>query len=83
MAVFFIEASFSAACEAVNRVYRAEFSSADKLKGTPEEQKDASLGMSVHFGSYAVDSVKGTISFHIDRAFFPTGTTPRRFAPMK
>jgi hypothetical protein len=46
-AVPFIEASFSAACEAVNRVYRADrlkFSSADNLKGTPEEYKDASLG---------------------------------------
>jgi hypothetical protein len=62
-AVPFREASFSAT--RVNR-YRADrliFSSADKLKGTPEEYKDASLGMSVDFGSYAVDSVKGTISF--------------------
>jgi hypothetical protein len=58
-AVPFIEASFSAACEAVNRVYRVDrlkFSSADNLEGTPEEYKDASLGRNVHFGSYAVDS---------------------------
>src|SRR5262245_33787014 len=49
---------------------RVKFSSGDRLKGTPEEYKDALLGMSVHFGRYTVDSVKGTISFHIDRSSF-------------
>ena len=56
------------------QIYRAErprFSSGDKLKGTPEEYKEASLGMSVHFGRYTVDPAKGTITFHIDRASFP------------
>ena len=56
------------------QIYRAErlkFSSGDKLKGTPEEYKDASLGASVHFGRYTVDPAKGTITFHIDRASFP------------
>ena len=56
------------------QIYRAErkkFSSGDKLKGTPEEYKDASLGMSVHFGRFTVDQAKGTITFHIDRAGFP------------
>src|SRR3954453_6281850 len=56
------------------QIYRAErprFSSADKLKGTAEEYKEASLGMSVHFGRYTVDPAKGTITFHIDRASFP------------
>jgi hypothetical protein len=55
----------------IYRADRLKFSFSDKLKGTPEEYKDASLGMSVHFGRYTVDSVKGTISFHIDRASFP------------
>ncbi len=55
----------------IYRADRLKFSLSDKLKGTPEEYKDASLGMSVHFGRYTVDSVKGTISFHIDRASFP------------
>ena len=56
------------------QIYRAErkkFSSGDKLKGTPEEYKDASLSMSVHFGRYTIDEAKGTITFHIDRAGFP------------
>lgn len=56
------------------QVYRADrlkFSSGDKLKGTPEEYKEASLGMSVHFGRYTVDPVKHTISFQIERASFP------------
>src|SRR6266705_65397 len=55
----------------IYRADRLKFSSSDKLKGTPEEYKEASLGMSVHFGRYTVDSIKGTISFHIDRASFP------------
>ena len=56
------------------QIYRAErkkFLSGDKLKGTPEEYKDASLSMSVHFGRYTIDEAKGTITFHIDRAGFP------------
>ena len=55
----------------IYRADRLKFSSEDKLKGTAEEYKDASLGMSVHFGRYTVDPAKGTISFHIDRASFP------------
>jgi hypothetical protein len=56
------------------QIYRADrlkFSSGDKLKGTPEEYKDVSLGMSAHFGRYTLDPVKGAISFKIDRASFP------------
>jgi len=56
------------------QIYRAErlkFSSGDKFNGTPEEYKDASLSMSVHFGRYSVDPVKGTITFHIDRSSVP------------
>ena len=64
-------------------IYRAErvkFSSGDKLKGTPEEYKDASLSMSDHFGRYSVDPGNGTITFHIDRSSFPNldDTTPVR-----
>jgi len=70
------------------QIYRAErprFSAGDKLKGTPEEYKEASLGMSVHFGRYTVDPAKGTITFHIDRAGFPDwdGTTQVRAYEMK
>jgi Lipocalin-like domain len=55
----------------IYRADRLKFSSGDKLNGTAEEYKEASLGMSVHFGRYTVDPAKGTISFHIDRASFP------------
>jgi hypothetical protein len=55
----------------IYRADRLKFSTGDKLNGTAEEYKDASLGMSVHFGRYTVDPAKGTISFHIDRASFP------------
>jgi len=56
------------------QIYRAErrkFSSGDKLKGTAEEYKEASLSMSVHFGTYSLDPAKHTITFHIDRSSFP------------
>jgi hypothetical protein len=56
------------------QIYRADrlkFSSADKLKGTPEEYKHASLSTSVHFGRYTIDPTKATITFHIDRSSFP------------
>jgi hypothetical protein len=70
------------------QIYRAErlkFSSGERLKGTPEEYKDVSLGMSVHFGRYTVDPDKHTITFHIDRASFPNwdGTTAVRIYEMK
>jgi Lipocalin-like domain len=56
------------------QIYRADrlkFSSGDKLQGTAEEYKEASLSTSVHFGTYSVDSVRHTITFHIDRSSFP------------
>jgi hypothetical protein len=56
------------------QIYRAErrkFSSGDKLKGTPEEYRDASLSTSVHFGRYSLDAANHTITFRIDRSSFP------------
>lgn len=56
------------------QIYRAErvkFSSGDKFKGTPEEYRDASLSMSVHFGRYSVDPIRHTITFSVDRSSVP------------
>ena len=56
------------------QIYRADrlkFSAGDKLKGTAEEYKEASLSTSVHFGTYSVDSANHTITFQIDRSSFP------------
>ncbi|MDE1175901.1 MAG: lipocalin-like domain-containing protein [Edaphobacter sp.] len=55
----------------IYRADRARFSSDDKTKVTADEYKQAALGMSVHFGTYMLDSAKGTISFHVDRASNP------------
>jgi hypothetical protein len=65
------------------QIYRAErlkFASNDKLRGTADEYKDASLSISVHFGTYTVDPDKGTITFRITSASFPNsdGTTQVR-----
>jgi Lipocalin-like domain len=70
------------------QIYRAErlkFSSGDKLKGTPDEYKEASLSTSVHFGRYSMDPVKHTIAFRIDRSSFPNQdeTTQVRSFEMK
>jgi lipocalin-like protein len=70
------------------QIYRADrlkFSVGDKLKGTPEEYKDVSLGMSAHFGRYTLDPAKGAISFQIDRASFPNwdGATQVRSYELK
>lgn len=56
------------------QIYRAErlkFASGDKFQGTLDEYKDASLSASVHYGRYAVDPVKHTITFKIDRSSVP------------
>ena len=69
----------------IYRDERTRFASGDKLKGSPEEYKDAVLGMSVHYGKYSVDPAKNTISFQIDRASFPNwdGTTQVRAFELK
>lgn len=70
------------------QIYRADrlkFASGDKFTGTLDEYKDASLGMSVHFGRYDFDPVKGTLTFHIDRSSVPNldGTTVVRSYELK
>jgi polyisoprenoid-binding protein YceI len=66
------------------QIYRADrlkFSSGDKLKGTPEEYKEASLTTSVHFGTYTLDPAKHTITFHIDRSSFPNQDDTTQIRP--
>jgi len=55
----------------IYRADRKKFSSSDRLRGTPDEYRQAFLGMSAHFGRYTVDAHMRTISFIIDRASFP------------
>lgn len=55
----------------IYRDERLKFASGSKFTGTPEEYKDATLGMSVHFGRYSVDPGKHTITFRIDRSSVP------------
>ena len=69
----------------IYREQRTKFASGDKLKATPEEYKDAVLGMSVHYGKYTVDPAKHTISFQIEHSSFPNwdGTTQVRAFELK
>jgi hypothetical protein len=55
----------------IYRANRTKFASGDKTKGTPEEYRDAILGMSTSFGRYTFDPDKATITFHVDRSSFP------------
>ena len=69
----------------IYRADRTKFASGDKAKGTPEEYRDATMGMSVGFGRYSVDPVKHTITFHIDRGSYPNNddTSPVRAYELK
>ena len=59
---------------------RPRFVSGDKAKGSPEENRAAVVGNNAHFGRFEVDAARGTLTFHIDHAFFPNweGTTQVR-----
>ena len=59
---------------------RVKFTSGDKSKGTPEENRAALLGSNSHYGTYLVNAVDDTILFRIQHASFPNwdGTDQRR-----
>lgn len=66
------------------QLYRSDrkpFASGDRAKGTPEEYRDAALGISTHFGTYAVDAAAGTITLTIDSASFPNRNGETRVSP--
>ena len=65
------------------RADRLKFASGDRTKGTPEEYKDAMLSASCHFGTYTVDTLKGTITFHTDRAAYPNWDETTRISSFK
>ncbi|WP_394827981.1 lipocalin-like domain-containing protein [Pendulispora albinea] len=55
----------------IYRATRPRFASGDKRRGTADEYRDATIGVSAHFGRYAVDPVAKTITFRIECASFP------------
>lgn len=59
---------------------RPAFAANDKGRGTADEYQAAVQGSNAHFGTYAVDQVKGTITFRIEHASFPNweGTEQKR-----
>lgn len=50
---------------------RPAFASGDKARGTAEEYRAASLGMSTHFGQVSVDEERRQLIFEIEAASFP------------
>ena len=69
----------------IYRAQRTKFASGDKTKGTPEEYRDATLGMSDSFGRYSVDPDNHTVTFHVDRGSYPNNddTSPVRQYDLK
>jgi lysophospholipase L1-like esterase len=59
---------------------RPAFASNDKSRGTADEYQAAVQGSNAHFGTYAIDQAKGTITFRIEHASFPNweGTEQKR-----
>jgi len=62
---------------------RIKFGSADKSKGTDEENRQAVQGSNSHFGRYVLDSPKHTITFMIDHASFPNWEGTRQVRPFE
>lgn len=60
---------------------RMKFAAGDRSKGTPEEYRNAVLGNSCHFGTYAVNVDKGSITFNIDHASYPNWDQTSRMSP--
>jgi lysophospholipase L1-like esterase len=50
---------------------RPLFAANDKSRGTADEYQAAVQGSNAHFGTYAIDEGKGTITFRIEHASFP------------
>jgi hypothetical protein len=54
-------------------IYKSErprFASGDRATGTPEEYREAALGMSVHYGILSADVKAHTLTFAIEQASF-------------
>lgn len=49
----------------------AKFESANRMKGTPEENRSVVQGSIAHFGTYTVDEAEKTITFHVVASTFP------------
>jgi hypothetical protein len=60
---------------------RPRVTAGDKNKATPEENAALVQGNNSHFGTYAVDKNRKTITFHVENAFYPNweGTVQERF----
>ncbi len=50
---------------------RSWFANSDYRKGTDAEIRDAFTGYSAYYGSYTVDEKGGTVTHHVEGAWFP------------
>lgn len=54
-----------------SRADMAKFGSGNRMDGTPAENRAIVQGMIAHFGTYTVNEVDRTITFHIATSSFP------------
>jgi hypothetical protein len=62
---------------------RLRFAAGDKSKGTDEENRLTVQGSNAHFGTYAIDPKKHTITFSIIHAFFPNWEGTKQTRPFE
>jgi hypothetical protein len=55
----------------LDRADIAKFASANRMEGTAEENKAVVQGMIAHFGTYTVNEVDKTITFHVTTSSIP------------
>lgn len=60
---------------------RPKVAAGDKTKATAEENAALVQGNNSHFGTYTINKVSKTITFHVENAFYPNweGTIQERF----
>jgi len=55
----------------IMRALRALFATANRLEGTPEENRATVQGVLSHFGTYAVDEASHSFTLHIEGSSYP------------
>lgn len=53
------------------KIGRPAFASGDKARGTPDEYREALVGISTHIGKVTIDSTHHQLVFDVDAASFP------------
>lgn len=64
------------------RSVQPRLTSANRMEGTPEENRAVVQGSIAHFGKYARDELRKTITFHIEASTFPNWNASEQRRPL-